>query len=213
MGLELLGLVLDVVDEADEPDEVDDLPTYDQAYQAEGWDQQEEDDYFGEGYLRASTGMVFQQSLDQTQASGITTQLGLGIVARPRDYASGPLVGIELGMWVDNYSLDDAQALGLYGAVRVGGPWKHVQPYLGAASGFLGQWGAQARGPNGTYVDLQLGTDFRIHDVTLGVCSSFGFQLLPQDTGGDSFPEDTEDDPLEVTGYRQVLSFSVAYNF
>ena len=103
-----------------------------------------------------------------------------------------------------DHTLVDAGALGLYGAIRAGGPWKVVQPYFGMSFGFLGQYGFQALGPSGSFLDFQTGVDVRIRAISVGVVASAGFQLLPGDD---------EEEDAEVTGFRQSLALSTAYHF
>lgn len=197
LGLELLSLVVEAAAESDEEDEDDD------AYE-EAWGE-EDDTYEGEVFVRLASGMVFQQPVNSTLAhNGLTTALGVGLVATPDDFLSGPRLWVEGGLWIDNYALRDAGAIGLFGSFRVGGPWKVVQPWVGLSYGFLGQYGFDALGPGGGYTDFSAGLDVRVDALSVGVSSTAGFQFIPGET---------EEDPSELTGYRQVLGISTAFHF
>ncbi|MEZ4460482.1 MAG: hypothetical protein R3E66_12310 [bacterium] len=197
--LELLGAAA----ELSQDDEDDDESSYDEAYDMEGWDT--EDNFDGEFFVRAGTGLVFQQPVNERLGySGITSQVGMGIGVAPKDFRSGPRIGMEMGLWLDDYALVDAQAMGVYFTGRAGAPWKVVQPYVGLSAGFLGQFGLEALGPTGSYMDVQVGTDIRIKRFSVGFMSSAGVQLLPGET---------EDDPSELTGYRQALTINTSYTF
>ncbi len=202
MGLELLGSVLELASDLQEEEEDED-PEYLDEYAMEGW--AEEDGFMSEVFVRASSGLVFQQPVaGRSQNSGTTMLLGVGIAATPDDYSSGIRLAVEGGLWIDDYTLVDAGAVGLYGAVRAGGPWRVVQPYIGMSVGFLGQYGFDALGPTGSFVDFQSGVDIRIRSISVGVLGSAGLQLLPSEN---------EDENSEVTGFRQSLALSTAYHF
>jgi hypothetical protein len=202
MGLELLGSVLELASDLQEEEEDED-PEYLDEYAMEGW--AEEDGFMSEVFVRASSGLVFQQPVaGRSQNSGTTMLLGVGIAATPDDYSSGIRLAVEGGLWIDDYTLVDAGAVGLYGAVRAGGPWRVVQPYVGMSVGFLGQYGFDALGPTGSFVDFQSGVDIRIRSISVGVLASAGLQLLPSEN---------EEENAEVTGFRQSLALSTAYHF
>jgi len=204
LGLELLGSVLELASDIQEyQEEQAPEPEYTDEYAMEGWD--ENDGFISEAFIRASSGLVFQQPVEgRLGNSGATMLLGVGLAATPDDYRSGLRLAVEGGLWIDDYTLVDAGALGLYGAVRAGGPWKVVQPYIGMSFGFLGQYGFEALGPSGSFLDFQTGVDIRIRAVSVGLVASAGFQLLPG--------EEEEDAP-ELTGFRQSLAVSTAYHF
>lgn len=205
MGLQILGAVLELasdLEDEEEPDEPDD-PEYLDEYAMEGW--ATNDGLISEVFVRASSGLVFQQPVaGRSGNSGATMLLGVGVAATPDDYSSGIRLAVEGGLWIDDYTLVDAGALGLYGAVRAGGPWRVVQPYIGMSVGFLGQYGLEALGPTGSFVDFQTGVDIRIRSISVGVLGSAGLQLLPSEN---------EDENSEVTGFRQSLALSTAYHF
>ncbi len=201
LGLQLLGSVLELAAELDEEEE--ELEYDDQGYPLEGWEQ--DDEFIAEGFVRASSGLVFQQPFEGRAAyTGATMLLGVGLAVTPDDYASGVRLAVEGGLWIDDYTLVDAGALGLYGAIRAGGPWRVVQPYFGMSFGFLGQYGFEALGPSGSFLDFQTGLDVRVRAVSVGVVASAGFQLLPSEN---------EDENSELTGFRQSLAVSTAYHF
>ena len=130
--------------------------------------------------------------------------LGVGVAAMDDEYSNGVRLAVEGGLWIDDYTLVDAGAVGLYGAVRGGRAWRVVQPYVGMSVGFLGQYGFDALGPTGSFVDFQTGVDIRIRSVSVGVLASAGLQLLPSEN---------EEENAEVTGFRQSFALSTAYHF
>lgn len=202
MGLELLGSVLELASDLQEDDEDEDPENLDE-YAMEGW--AEGDGFKSEVFVRASSGLVFQQPVaGRSRNSGTTMLLGVGVAAIDDEYSNGVRLAVEGGLWIDDYTLVDAGAVGLYGAVRGGRAWRVVQPYVGMSVGFLGQYGFDALGPTGSFVDFQTGVDIRIRSISVGVLASAGLQLLPGEN---------EEENAEVTGFRQSLALSTAYHF